>query len=112
MSEIIQIGIFLIVVTYIIVGLIFAVRHVSFIVNRLKKTAFEKDKLEKMTAQYNLTPKGADYFTQLQNMYIEQDIYIEESEKLLDKPFRYKLKSFIPAFLAWPFFLYLLNAEK
>lgn len=100
------------VALYFIVGIVYGIKHMRFITHRILDCS-ERDRiLKEKVAIYDMTPAGAAYYTELQELHITEAELLFEHKAYKKKPKRYKLTLFVFGMLFWVYYLTSLLAIK
>ena len=90
---------------YLLIGLIYGVRHADLVVTRLTQVGVMEDQLKSMVKMYKYSPKGAEYYMELQELHIKEKETLEEYKLYEKDRGSYVGKTFTLALLFWPYYL-------
>lgn len=90
---------------YIIIGLIYGIQHMSDIYSAITRVGEREKFLREMVILYDVTPKGADYYTQLQELYIGQGDHLAEYKSMTEHKMLYQFQTFLLGSTLWPFYM-------
>lgn len=89
---------------YLVVGFIYGLHHVKHILSLLHQAETQEKYLRDMISMHNLTPMGAEYYIQLQEMKINQFDLLEEVKLWKQDQEAYTFWLFLMGFLLWPYY--------
>ncbi|MEX3713421.1 hypothetical protein ABFV99_13535 [Cytobacillus horneckiae] len=97
---------------YLLIGMIFGFNHVSTI-KKLVIEAGDKEKaLREMVAMYEYSPQGAEYYAQLQELYVVKAELLAEYKLLKANEFSYELQLFLMGAILWPYYMIFISQTK
>lgn len=98
--------------TYSLFGLTYGLRHVGQILKTLNEAGEFEKFLREMVAMYELTPKGAEYYSQLQDLHVSKSEVLAEYKTMKQHETRYTLQVFFMGFILWPYYIFSINQKK
>lgn len=96
--------IFSIACTYLLIGLLYGLRHADVIQVRLNEVGTKEEQLRNLVKTYELTPQGAEYFMKLQDLHLMNGELLEEYKKYKSGETKYVLKTIALAMVCWPYY--------
>lgn len=99
-------------IPYVSFGLIYSFIHTRDMLSKIKIVKDEEKRLTTLVAMYELTPQGAEYYTELQNLHIYDKLFLDEAERFDKTPKRYIARVYLIGVFLWPVYLYMINANK
>ena len=96
---------------YLLVGLLYGVRHADVIQSRLKEIGMREEQLQTLVKTYELTPQGAEYFMKLQDLHLMNGELLEEYKKYKSNETKYVFKITALAMICWPYYFVALKEK-
>lgn len=103
---------FVIFIAYLCIGVIYSTIHMRLTNQAIRDVDKKATKLKRLVRRYELTPKGAEYYAELQDLYVTHDTFLREAELLKKKPYRYTLTKLFRGQIFWPLYVYIARKRK
>lgn len=94
---------------YGLIGLLYGLIHMSNIYSKVVQAGNHEQFLREMVSMYELTPQGAEYYAQLQDLYFRKGDILEEYKHFKKGETKYQLQLFTLGFLLWPYYVFSIN---
>lgn len=100
------------VALYLLAGMVVGLNHVVLLKNIIIPIGLEEKKLKEFVSMYQYSPKGAEYYAQLQELYINKVETLDEYYLYEKNQFQFELIHFSLSALFWPYYLFLILVSK
>lgn len=90
---------------YLVVGLIYGFSHVAVIVRRITEIGEQERILRQKVAMYDMTPAGAAYFIDLQDMHIQYKEPLAEYDQYVTNKAKYRRGIYAAGCLFWVYYM-------
>ncbi len=101
-----------VICAYLLVGMIYGIQHMSSIYAMLREAGDKETFLREMVAMYELTPQGAEYYAQLQGLYVEKGELLAEYKIFKANEGKYQFLTFLFGFVLWPYYIFSISKRK
>ncbi|MDA1616480.1 hypothetical protein PDK03_07775 [Bacillus cereus group sp. TH204-1LC] len=101
-----------IVSAYLLVGVIYGILHLSNIYTTIRQVGDKEAFLREMVSMYELTPQGAEYYAQLQELYVEKGELLAEYKVFKANEDWYQLQTFLLGFVFWPYYIFSIYRKR
>ncbi|ARO21387.1 hypothetical protein B2J90_28635 (plasmid) [Bacillus tropicus] len=102
----------LLISLYVVVGIVYGFQHMISIYAMLREAGDKETFLREMVSMYELTPQGAEYYAQLQNLYVEKGELLAEYKLFKANEGKYQFLTFLFGFVLWPYYIFSISKRK
>ncbi|MES9681707.1 hypothetical protein ABWK22_02080 [Gottfriedia acidiceleris] len=100
------------VCAYLLIGLVHGFQHMANIYSVLTEVGKEEKYLREMVAMYELTPQGAKYYTELQELHMLKGDLLAEYRLLEENEDKYQFQTFLFGFILWPYYIFSIGRKR
>lgn len=101
-----------IVLAYVLVGLLHGIQHMANIYTLVTDTGRHEGILRELVSMYEFTPKGAEYYAELQDLHVRKAELLAEYKLLQANKTKYQLQTFLLGFALWPYYIFSISRKK
>ncbi|HDR4736891.1 TPA: hypothetical protein QCR36_003942 [Bacillus cereus] len=97
---------------YVVTGIVYGFQHMISIYTMIRQAGDKEAFLREMVAMYELTPQGAEYYAQLQDLYVEKGELLAEYKIYKANEGKYQFLTFLFGFVLWPYYIFSISKRK
>lgn len=101
-----RLTLFIVLQLYVYATAFYGLYHASVISKKLQVLALRERALRERVSIHELTPVGAEYFNELQELYLTHAEALHDLKHYQKKPIRYLFPHFVFAMIFWPYFVF------